>query len=59
MDEILARCPHLSRGAARKRLDCYAPSWIKLKEPLTPQAEILRRGRQITDRTYKELTPNW
>jgi hypothetical protein len=59
MPEILARCPHLSRSAARKRLDCYAPTWAKLEAPLLSQAEILARGRKITDRAYTELTPNW
>jgi hypothetical protein len=62
MDDIKARLTHeppLSHMTILKRLDCYAPTWAKLEAPLTPRAEILRRGREVVAKTYKELTPNW
>ena len=59
LDEILARCPHLTRTNAAKRLDCYAPTWAKLEAPLMSTRDALKRGRKIVDRAYKEVIPFW
>jgi hypothetical protein len=59
MDEIQARCPHLTRTNAGKRLNCYAPTWAKLEAPLISGAEARARGRKVVAQTYKEIFPCW
>jgi hypothetical protein len=59
LGEICARLPHLTQGCIAKRLNCYAPTWDKLNAPVLTKAQALKKGRNITDRTFKEIIRNW